>query len=56
MPTRRTELQHDLAAVQEFVEQCIFGRKKKVWIATLVTFAAVVAGAAVMLQVVRRRR
>jgi len=66
LPTRRTELPHDLRAVQDFVEECVFGNKKQrrgLWSSSsvlstknLVTVAAVVGMAAIALQVISRRR
>lgn len=60
-PTRRTELPNDLAAVQAFVENCVFGKKRR-WLGvevsheSLVTAALVVGVVAIALQVVSRRR
>jgi threonine synthase len=62
LPTRRTELPNDLQAVQDFVEQCVFGTKRQRFLRgllstnNLITFATVVGVAAVALQVINRRR
>ena len=61
-PTRRTELPHDLKAVQDFVEECVFGGSKKsklmsvITTKNLVAAATVVGVAAMVLQLVSRRR
>jgi threonine synthase len=62
LPTRRTELPNDLQAVQEFVEQCVFGTKRQRLLRgllstkNLITIATVVGTAAVAMQLISRRR
>jgi threonine synthase len=64
LPTRRTELPNDVAAVQAFVEDCVFGNSKlKRWLGlekvsnkSLVTVATVVGLVAIAVQLVSRRR
>jgi threonine synthase len=60
LPTRRVELPNDLAAIQSFVEECVF-KKASGWNSllstkNLVRAAAVVGIFAVVMQVVNRRR
>ena len=57
LPTRRAELPNDLKAVQDFVEDCVFNKKKQ-WVkiaenALLVT--AVAVSVVLLTQLVRRR-
>lgn len=60
LPTRRTDLPLDLATVQAFVEECVFGgdkKKKTVWSTkNFVTVATVVGIAAIAFQLMVSRR
>lgn len=61
LPTRRTELPHDLKAVQDYVEMCVFGKKTSRFsrlcsTKNLVTAATVIGVAAIAVQLVGRRR
>jgi threonine synthase len=60
LPTRRVELPNDLAAIQSFVEECVFkeasGWNSFLSTKNLVLAAAVVGIVAVVTQVVNRRR
>jgi len=61
LPTRRTELPHDLKAVQDYVEMCVFGKKSSMFsrlcsTKNLVTVATLVGVTAIAMQLVSRRR
>ena len=60
LPTRRTDLPCDLQAVQDFVETCVFGGKRK-WTRilnskNLLVVASFVGVAAMAIQIISRRR
>lgn len=63
LPTRRTELRNDLAMVQQFVEECVTGKKKRTLLSVLssssgmlTVAAAAVAIAAGAWRITSRRR
>lgn len=62
LPTRRSELPNDLKAIQAFVKDCVFGKKKKRVLGmelstkNLVTVATLVGIVAIAFQLVGRRK